>query len=117
MNESCREGALNDPTLAAGAHGPLQAVLQELRRDRGLTLLVKAFADSRECDASALSTERAELVVSWLEARGEEQKRLVAKGCGSKRPLNFGSTPADRARNRGVELVRLTSVAGCEPPR
>ncbi len=106
----------NRAVLAAGADEPLLAVLKELLRDRGLRLLVKAFADRSESDAVSLSTRRAELVVDWLAARGVEGARLIAKGCGARRPLDFGSTAAGRAMNRRAELVRITPTAGCEPP-
>jgi len=102
--------------FATDADEPLQAVVSELFRDRGVRLLVKAFADPTESNAVALSTLRAELLVDWLAARGVERHRLVPKGCGALRPLTFGKTAADRAMNRRAELVRLTPTAGCEPP-
>ena len=106
----------NRAVFAAGADEPLQAVLKELLRDRGLRLLVKAFADRAESDAAALSTRRAEVVVDWLAARGVERQRLIPKGCGGRRPLDFGNTASGRAMNRRAELVRVAPAAGCEPP-
>jgi outer membrane protein OmpA-like peptidoglycan-associated protein len=103
--------------LSAGAtEDALQAVLAELVRDRELKLLVKAFADATEREPMALSTRRAERLVEWLTERGVERDRLVSAGCGALRPLNFGTTAAERAMNRRAELVRLTPTAGCEPP-
>ena len=102
--------------FAAGADEPLQAVLGELLRDRELRLLVKAFADATESDPVAVSTRRAELLVDWPTQRGVGRDRLVPKGCGALRPLNFGNTAADRAMNRRAELVRIAPTAGCEPP-
>lgn len=95
---------------------PLLAVLEELQRDGDLRLLVKAFADGSEADPATLTTHRAELVIDWLVARGIERHRLVASGCGTRRPLDFGSTAAGRALNRRAELVRLTPTAACDPP-
>lgn len=94
----------------------LEAILAELNRDRGLKLLVKAFADGRERDPDPLSTRRANVIVEWLVARGIDADRLSALGCGSVRPLTFGETESERARNRRAELVRQTATAGCEPP-
>jgi outer membrane protein OmpA-like peptidoglycan-associated protein len=91
-------------------------VLRELKRDRTLRLLVKAFADRTESDPMVLSKRRAELLVDWLAQRGVDKGRLLPKGCGAVRPLDFGNTSADRAMNRRAELVRLTPIAGCEPP-
>ena len=91
-------------------------MLAELRRDPGLTLLVKAFTDAREHNGAQLSLERAKLVVSWLTARGIAPERLVAKGCGSSRALWFGHTEQERAANRRAELVRKSKWDTCEPP-
>jgi outer membrane protein OmpA-like peptidoglycan-associated protein len=106
----------NIAVFAADANEPLQAVLKELLRDRGLRLLVKAFSDAAESDPLAVSTRRAELLVDWLAARGVARDRLVPKGCAALRPLTFGNTAADRAMNRRAELVRLAPTAGCQPP-
>jgi outer membrane protein OmpA-like peptidoglycan-associated protein len=102
-------------TLAADADAPLHAVLEELRRDRGLRLLIKGHADRSEPDADALSARRAHIVVAWLAARGVSADRLTATGCGARRPITFGSTDEERAANRWAELVRLTVRAGCDP--
>ncbi len=100
----------------ADAGEPLQRVLRELRRDRELRVLVKAFADGTEVDADALSSRRASLVVDWLTAHGVGRERVVPKGCGARRPLTLGNTALERAMNRRAELVRLTRTAACEPP-
>ena len=63
----------------------------EESRDRGLRLSVKAFADTTEPNAVALSTRRAELVVDWLAARGVERHRLVPKGV-----VRYGRSPSRR---------------------
>jgi outer membrane protein OmpA-like peptidoglycan-associated protein len=102
--------------FAAGAQAPLDAVANELRRDRDLKLLVKAFATSSEPEPMALSERRAAHVVDWLVERGISRDRLEPKGCGTLRPLYFEKTPDERAANRRAELVRLTATAGCEPP-
>jgi len=47
---------------------------------------------------------------STVAKRGVGRGRLLAKGCGALRPLNFGNTIADRAMNRRAELVRLTPI-------
>ena len=106
----------NRAVFTASADEALEAVLKELQRDRGLTLLVKAFADRAESNAAALSTRRAEVVVDWLAARGVERQRLNPKGCDALRPLDFGRTAEGRAMNRRAELVRFRPTAGCEPP-
>lgn len=106
----------NVAAFTFGADQPLQAVLRELLRDVGLRLLVKGFSDPTEADAVTLSSRRAQLIIDWLTARGVDRERLVSRGCGAARPLNFGNTASERAVNRRAELVRLTATAGCEPP-
>jgi outer membrane protein OmpA-like peptidoglycan-associated protein len=91
-------------------------VLDELRRDAGLTLLVKAYADAREKSGIELSTERARVVADWLVTRGIDRRRLEPRGCGSSRALWVGDTEEERAANRMAELVRMSRWAGCEPP-
>jgi hypothetical protein len=61
------------------ADEPLVSVRKEPLRDRGLRLLVKAFADQAELDTEALSTQRAALVLDWLAARGVQRKRLIPR--------------------------------------
>ena len=91
-------------------------MLEELRRDTSLKLLVKAFADAREANGVQLSRERAQGVVDWLVTHGIAHERLQPKGCGSSRALWFGDTEEQRAANRRAELVRLSRWTDCNPP-
>jgi outer membrane protein OmpA-like peptidoglycan-associated protein len=106
----------NSATFSAQSEVALNAVLAELERDAGLTLLVKAFADAREANGLQLSFARANRVVTWLNARGIDPKRLVEKGCGSSRALWVGDTEEERAANRRAELVRNSESEDCTPP-
>ncbi len=54
-----------------------------------------------------LSQDRAESVQTWLAGHGIKASRLSAKGYGSARPLAPNVTPANRARNRRVQLIIL----------
>jgi outer membrane protein OmpA-like peptidoglycan-associated protein len=102
--------------LTPDSDAPLRIVLAELQRDRGLTLMVKAFNDAREPDGDGLSLARAQAVVDWLTSRGIAPARLDAAGCGSTRALWFGRTEEERAANRRAELVRASPLATCGPP-
>jgi outer membrane protein OmpA-like peptidoglycan-associated protein len=102
--------------LTAESDPALRIVLAELQRDRGLTLIVKAFADAREPDGDRLSVERAQTVVAWLTSRGVAPARLHAIGCGSTRALWFGRTEEERTANRRAELVRASPREACGPP-
>jgi outer membrane protein OmpA-like peptidoglycan-associated protein len=102
--------------LTPDAPAALNTVLEELRRDSGLKLLVKAFADVREANGIQLSWQRARLVVDWLASRGIARERLEPQGCGSSRALWVGHTEQQRSANRKAELVRASAWGGCEPP-
>ncbi len=102
--------------ITASSESALAAVLEELRRDTALRLLVKGFADAREADGVHLSTERARAVVSWLVRRGVAPSRLEPRGCGASRALWVGHTDSQRAANRRAELVRRSTSAACTPP-
>ena len=60
---------------------------------------------------TALSVARAQAVADYLASRGLPAARLAVGGFGATRPLVQGSSPADRARNRRIEL-RLTFLGG-----
>ena len=52
-----------------------------------------------------LSEERAAAVKDYLVSKGVAHSRLTATGYGPDKPIANGDTPADRAKNRRVELV------------
>jgi outer membrane protein OmpA-like peptidoglycan-associated protein len=106
----------DEAVLSPEALNPLEAVLEELKRDPGLELSVKAFSDHLEREPDRLSARRSDVIAQWLVARGISTRRVSSLGCGSVRPLTFGETERERARNRRAELVRRTSSTGCEPP-
>jgi outer membrane protein OmpA-like peptidoglycan-associated protein len=106
----------NSASLTAESQPSLNAVLAELRRDMGLSLLVKAFVDAREANGRQLSMERARRLAAWLTTHGVKPTRLVARGCGSSRALWVGDTEEERAANRRAELVRNSNSEGCYPP-
>jgi OmpA-OmpF porin, OOP family len=56
-----------------------------------------------------LSDDRAEAVAGWLADHGVDRGRLSSKGYGEGRPVAPNSSAAGRAKNRRVELVRVSS--------
>ena len=95
---------------------PLKIILAELIRDRGLKLLVKAYADSTEPRAQELSEMRAEFVRNWRVVNSVSRQRLTPQGCGPSRPAWDSDTDEHRGANRRAELVRMTTWSGCQPP-
>jgi outer membrane protein OmpA-like peptidoglycan-associated protein len=55
-----------------------------------------------------LSGERAQAVLGAITAKGIAKERLSAKGFGQDKPLADNASEAGRARNRRVELVKMT---------
>jgi outer membrane protein OmpA-like peptidoglycan-associated protein len=94
----------------------LASIAAELRRDTGLRITVKAFADGTEPDRAALSRRRADALVAGLVADGVARDRLTPLGCGDARPLWYDDTAARRAANRRAEFVRTVGRIGCIPP-
>jgi outer membrane protein OmpA-like peptidoglycan-associated protein len=55
-----------------------------------------------------LSEKRAQAVVAWLSSHGIEGSRLKAKGWGASKPVDDNATEDGRAKNRRVELVKIS---------
>jgi outer membrane protein OmpA-like peptidoglycan-associated protein len=94
----------------------IAAIVEELRRDVGLQVTVKAFADGLEHDGGRLSQQRADALVSRLVLDGIARDRLTARGCGDSRPLWREDTEEHRAANRRADFVRTSSSVSCVPP-
>lgn len=104
------------PVLTSGSMTPLTEVLSELRRDAGLRVLIKGFADAGEQNPAQVASERAQLVLDWLASRAVSRQRMQPLGCGATRPLWSDDVEEHRAANRRVEIVRQTATAACQPP-
>jgi chemotaxis protein MotB len=52
-----------------------------------------------------LSSRRADNVVAYLTSQGVNPEILSAKGFGDTHPVASNDTPADRAKNRRIEIV------------
>ena len=58
-----------------------------------------------DADNQRLSEARAQAVVRWLVQHGVAASRLTAQGLGETRPAYSNDTPADRAKNRRIEII------------
>jgi outer membrane protein OmpA-like peptidoglycan-associated protein len=95
--------------LDATATATLTEVGKLLKSDPSLSLRIEGHTDDVGDEASNqdLSRRRAEAVRSYLVQReGIAAARLTAEGFGESRPVAKNDTPAGKAQNRRVELVR-----------
>jgi outer membrane protein OmpA-like peptidoglycan-associated protein len=71
------------------------------------TIQVEGYTDNVGSDASnlKLSLARAQSVVAFLQAQGVEAGRMKSAGLGSATPVAANDTPANRSKNRRVEVV------------
>jgi len=58
---------------------------------------------------NALSLKRAVAVVNWLVGRGIKRTRIEPAGSGDSEPVASNDTDEGRAKNRRIELVKITA--------
>jgi outer membrane protein OmpA-like peptidoglycan-associated protein len=58
-----------------------------------------------DADNQRLSEARAQAVVRWLTQRGVPASRITAQGLGETRPAYSNDTPAERAKNRRIQII------------
>ncbi|WP_427788876.1 OmpA family protein [Brevundimonas diminuta] len=104
------EFALDKADILDASRPQIDAVTQLLKDDAALRLSVEGHTDNTGAPARnrPLSEERARAVVAALTQQGIDAKRLEAKGFGSDKPVADNASDEGRARNRRVELVRLS---------
>jgi lipid-binding SYLF domain-containing protein len=91
------EGALNEAVVALKEHADWK-------------IRVEGFTDNVGTKGAnlKLSSDRADSVLNWLAGHGIDPARLSSKGYGEARPVATNSTDGGRAKNRRVELVRVS---------
>jgi len=87
----------------------LDVIVQQLKDEPALRVEVGGHTDNTGQAAGnvRISQARANAVRAYLISKGIDAARLTAKGYGSQKPLVPNSTPANRAKNRRVELTPL----------
>ncbi|MBK6919099.1 MAG: OmpA family protein [Deltaproteobacteria bacterium] len=95
--------------LTPSSRTALQHLADVLQRNPGVRCEIVGHTDNRGAAEAnrALSTRRAERVVTALVERGVPRERLSARGAGPDEPLASNASAAGRAINRRVELVIL----------
>ncbi|HOX42047.1 MAG TPA: OmpA family protein [Myxococcota bacterium] len=96
------------PVLHARSHEVVAQIAAMLKTDTDLKLSIEGHTDNRGNPKAlkALSENRAKTVLQALTRVGIDPKRLKAVGWGSEKPVADNRTPAGRARNERIELVR-----------
>ncbi|HVF48471.1 MAG TPA: OmpA family protein [Pyrinomonadaceae bacterium] len=86
----------------------LDRIVETLKKRPAWKLTVEGHTDSTSSAEHNrdLSERRAAAVKSYLQASGIEPTRLTTAGYGASRPVAGNETPAGRAMNRRVELIK-----------
>ncbi len=97
-------------TLQQPSNKQLQEVLTLLLENPELSLEIQGHTDSDGSEAHnlELSQRRSESVLEYLVLFGIDRSRLQAKGYGESMPVAPNDTDENKAKNRRVELMRLT---------
>lgn len=106
--------------IEPGSEPVIDAVVTALREHREIELVaVVGHSDRGERGGARLSEARATAVRDWMVRRGVEPARMIVRGEGATRPLDEGTSPTSRARNRRVQWIieRSTAQAPSERPR
>ncbi len=84
----------------------LDDVASRLRQDPRSRVVIVGHADQSERYAEVIGRKRAEAVKAYLvKERGVEESRVTARSAAASRPLDTGTSPAARAKNRRVEVI------------
>lgn len=88
----------------------LNEIAKMLHDNPDVRVSVEGHTDNVGSAASnqSLSEKRAQAVVAWLTSHGIEAGRLKAKGWGASKPVDDNGTEDGRAKNRRVELVKIS---------
>jgi outer membrane protein OmpA-like peptidoglycan-associated protein len=79
-------------------------LLPQVQIARGMFIRVEGNTDAVESNPG-LSRKRALAIVDYLGSRGVNQKRLVARGNGSRKPIASNATEQGRALNRRTDVL------------
>lgn len=97
-------------TILPDSESVLGEVAKMLQQNPDVKVSIEGHTDNVGAPAGnqALSEKRAQAVVAWLTSHGTDASRLKSKGWGAAKPVEDNSTDEGRAKNRRVELVKIS---------
>lgn len=101
---------VNKADIKPESQGTLKSIADVLKENAGVRIKIVGHTDSDGDDALNLdlSKRRAESVKSALATQfGIEATRMETEGAGETKPVAENNTPANKAKNRRVELLKL----------
>jgi len=103
----------NQVDISESSAVQLEQVARFLADYPEVSVEIRAYTDAKGAAAHnrELSLRRAEVVKSFLVAKGIEPARLKTRGLGERSPIADNKTPEGRERNRRIELARLGTTA------
>ena len=96
-------------TLTTDSYEKLNEVAMTLKENPESVIEISGHTDNAGVAKKndKLSFERAKSVIDYLVGQGLPTSMFVAKGYGSKKPVASNKTPAGKAQNRRIEMMRL----------
>lgn len=101
---------VNKADIKPESYGTLKSIADVLKENAGVKVKIVGHTDSDGNDALNLdlSKRRAEAVKTALATTfGIEAARMQTEGAGETQPVAANDTPANKAKNRRVELIKL----------
>jgi len=97
-------------TILPDSESVLAEIAKMLQQNPDVKVSVEGHTDNvgSATTNQTLSEKRAQAVVAWLTGHGIDASRLKAKGWGSSKPVDDNTTEDGRAKNRRVELVKIS---------
>ena len=89
----------------------LNKVAELLKENAALTIQISGFTDNvgKPADNLLLSINRAKAVITYLQSKGIDSKRLTGKGFGESNAIASNTTEAGKSQNRRTELTVISN--------
>ena len=89
----------------------LNKVAELLKENAALTIQISGYTDNvgKPADNLLLSINRAKAVITYLQSKGMDSKRLTGKGFGESNAIAPNTTEAGKSQNRRTELTVISN--------